>query len=239
MIIALTVNNRPHYLRETLESWREVRGIETAEALFICEPGCPEAVELCEKADFFRWSGRVLLTERAGVLLAPWLALSAGFAAAAGRHGDFCVLAEEDMVVSTDALELLAWAAERYRADSQVLAVNLGQPEMVSPNMRVVVRQDHFNGWVWGTWLDRWAKIGPDWDKDYQHKGWDHRLNDHWVGELGYRCIAPAVTRSQHIGKEGGTHCTPEMFESLLAEGFQREVPEQKYRLGLYPPYIR
>ncbi len=228
MIIAFTVNNRPQYLRETLESWREVRAVEQASALFLCEPGCPEAVQLCEQADFFGWHGQLLCTERAGVLRAAWLALSAGFAAAAGQGEDFTILAEEDMVVSTDVLELLSWSAETYRGNGQILAATACQADPQPPrDFATVLQVPLFQGWVWGTWADRWAKIGPDWDTDYRHKGWDHRLNDYWVGQLGFRVAAPAVSRAQHIGREGGTHCTPQMFESLLAKGFQREVPPQ------------
>jgi len=54
MIVTFTVHNRPQYLRKTLESWREVREVDGITALFSCEPGCPEAVRLCEGADFFQ-----------------------------------------------------------------------------------------------------------------------------------------------------------------------------------------
>ena len=46
MIICFTVNNRPEYLRQTLESWSKVRGIGECLLLFRCEPGCDEAVQI-------------------------------------------------------------------------------------------------------------------------------------------------------------------------------------------------
>ena len=52
LTVAFTVNNRPHYLKETLESWSRVWGIEDTHLIFRCEPGCPEAVQLCESVDF-------------------------------------------------------------------------------------------------------------------------------------------------------------------------------------------
>lgn len=223
MIIAFTVNNRPHYLREALESWREVRGVSGVGALFSCEPGYPEAVELCRGADFFR-SRQVAVHEgHAGVLVNPKLALDWAF-----QQSDFAVLAEEDMVVSTDALELLEWCNGNFEYADDVLAVTLCQIYPQEPgDLATVLKVPWFGGWVWGTWRDRWQRLAPDWDTDYRYRGWDHRIQDYWVGEQGYKILAPAVSRVQHIGREGGTHCTPAMFDGLLAREFHRHVPPQ------------
>jgi hypothetical protein len=234
MIIAFTVNNRPQYLREVLESWREARGVGGVSAAFFCEPGCPEAVGLCSAADFFWSKYLVIHTQQAGVLVNPWIALSSVFTAG---H-DFAVLAEEDMVVSSDVIEYLSWASHEFEDDESVLAVSAHQHQVQPPgDLCATVKAGHFPGWVWGTWWDRWQAIGPDWDKDYSHRGWDHRLTDWWCKELGYQVVTPCVTRVQHIGQHGGTHCTPQMFEGLLAEGFRRQVPPQPYHL--YDPSAR
>ena len=50
-VIAFTVNDRP-VLGWVLESWRDVRGIGDAHLIFRCEPGCDEAVAICESVDF-------------------------------------------------------------------------------------------------------------------------------------------------------------------------------------------
>ena len=99
MIIAFTVNNRPHYLKETLASWEAVRGIGDAHLVFRCEPHCPEAVSLCQEVTF---ADRIVTVnrERSGVLANPWHALEQGSAL-----GEFVILAEEDLIVSPDVLE--------------------------------------------------------------------------------------------------------------------------------------
>jgi hypothetical protein len=225
-----TVHNRPHYLREALESWREVHGVDTISAAFFCEPGCPEAAQVCEQADFFRSRQVFVHGGHAGVLLNPKLALDHAFHAAGA---DFAILAEEDMVVSTDTLDLFDWCASTYESRDDVLAVSMHIHEPHAPaDFRTVIEARAFGAWVWGTWKDRWGSLGPDWDTDYRHKGWDHRINDHWVGERGYRVITPVISRAQHIGKEGGTHCTPQMFDGLLAREFHRQVPPQVYVAG-------
>jgi hypothetical protein len=229
VIVAFTINNRPQYLREVLESWREARGVGGVRALFRCEPGCPEAVALCEKADFFSHHQVSVNQYRAGVLANPLAVLEWAFQF---HRTDFAVLAEEDMIVSTDAVELLEWCNGSFEYADDVLAVTLGQHDPQPPaDLATVLKVPWFGGWVWGTWRDRWQALAPDWDTSYQHKGWDHRIQDHWVGELGYKCVAPALSRAQHIGRDGGVHCTPQMFEGLLARGFQREVlPQHGYR---------
>lgn len=224
LVIAMTVNNRPQYLRETLRSWERARGVEHALFVFACEPCCQEALEVCEG---FRAARREVFRnpQQQGVLRNPWWALTRAF----GYGQDFAVLAEEDMVVATDTIEYLAWARGEYRNEPNVLAVSTHSERPAGGDPRMVRRIPHFSGWVWGTWADRWAKIGPDWDTDYRHRGWDHRLTDHWCKELGMTVATPDVSRSQHIGREGGTHCTPAMFEGLLAPSFQAEVGRSPY----------
>ena len=226
MIVCFTVNNRPHYLREALESWREVRGAGQVAALFSCEPGCPEAERVCAGVDFFERQTMILQPEHRGVLLNPKLVLDHAFLTAGT---DFAILTEEDMVVSTDILEYFAWAAGVYEPGERILGVTAAQIDPQPGSFSTVLEVPWFQGWCWGTWADRWSGIGPDWDTTYAHNGWDHRLNDHWTGELGYRMAAPAISRVQHIGREGGTHCSPQMFDSLLAREFHRHVPPQAY----------
>ena len=227
-VVTFTVNNRPDYLRETLASWEQVRGIESALLLFRCEPGCPEAVSVCRAVSFAET--RVTVSPgRLGVLRAPWQAFEDGFA-----ESRFVILAEDDLTVSQDVLEFFAWC-QRYENDSGVLGVTTYQHD-AQPGGLAGVRtadwsdDDRWHFWVWGTWRDRWdAFLYGDWDFDYSHRGWDWRIRDHWV-RRGLRMMAPSAGRSQHIGKYGGSHCTPAQFASLRSPSFTPSVPPQQYR---------
>lgn len=237
MIIAFTINNRPQYLKETLESWSRVRGIGDAELLFRCEPGCAEAVAVCRSADFAPAHYRVN-EERAGVLANPWLALDKGF-----DWDDFVILAEEDLIVSPDTLEYFTWA-QRYRDDPSVLGVTTHQHHERPGGLAGAGPADwsadggwHF--WVWGTWKDRWDRLlRDDWDFTYREngggpsqRGWDWRIRNKLVIGQGMTMIAPSLSRSQHIGRYGGSHCSPADFDVVASRCFAGlEVPPQDYQ---------
>lgn len=250
MIIAFTVNNRPDYLRQTLESWSKVRGIGDWVLIFACEPGCPESVEVCKSVDF---ASAVIATSqrRQGVLRNPWLALDHAFGVAPDLHGphDFAVLAEEDLIVSPDVLEYFTWC-QRYADDPSVLGVTTYQHHEQTDGLQGVgpadwSRDDQWHFWVWGTWRDRWQSLLRDsWDTAYEEngggpnqRGFDWKIRNTLVVGQGMHMIAPSLSRSQHIGKFGGTHCTPDQFESLLSPSFAGlDVPPQNYHEVNYLP---
>lgn len=241
MIITFTIHNRPHYLRQTLESWAQVRGIGDADLIFCCEPGCPEAVGICEAVDFGRTSLVAVNSQRLGVLANPWRAFDMAFVHGEIHGTDFAVLAEEDLTVSTDVLEYFTWC-QRYRDDPSVLGVTTYQHHSQPGGLAAVgpadwARDDQFHFWAWGTWRDRWESLLRDsWDLTYEEngggicqRGWDWKIRNTLVCGQGMKMIAPSIARSQHIGRDGGVHCTPDQFEALLARGYVQDVPPQDY----------
>jgi hypothetical protein len=231
LCVVFTVNDRPHYLEETLESWRKVRGIEKASLIFRCEPGCEEAVRVCEAVN---WAQRVVLVnpQRYGVAGNPWRCFEMAFN---GIGHDFAILAEEDIVVATDTLEYFRWCAETYRWGN-VLGVTTYQPEPVAPPDHVVQadwsEDEYWHFWVWGTWRDRWNTVlRHTWDHDYSNNGWDWNIRDNLVLGKGMVMASPGVPRSQHIGQFGGTHSPPDdyLFRMLQAEGYEAEHPRYAY----------
>lgn len=240
MIIAFTVHNRADYLRDTLESWSRVRGIERHHLFFSCEPGFPESAEVAKSVDFAP-STTYVRGARQGVLANP----RAAFASAFNRRdcGNFAVLAEEDMVVSPDVLEYFAWC-QRYGPDATVLGVTTYQHHKQRGGLAGVgtadwSRDNQWHFWVWGTWFDRWVRLLKwNWDTTYEEngggpmqRGWDWKFRNTLVIGKGMRMIAPAMCRSQHIGRLGGAHCTPDQFDGLLSKCFAgADVPPQNYR---------
>ena len=228
--IVFTVHDRPAYLRRTLESWERVRGISAARLVFRCEPGCPGAVALCRSVGFAEATVTVN-PRRYGVLTSPWHAFEDGFTA-----GRFTILAEEDLIVSTDVLEYFTWCDQRYRDDPGVLGVTTHQHDAQPGGLAGIAPacwtgDDPPHLWVWATWRDRWRRLlRADWDHTYAHRGWDWRIRDHWVLGQGMRVMAPSMARSQHIGEHGGAHCMPGQFGALESRCFAGDVPPQDYR---------
>ena len=183
-VVVFTANDRPHYMARTLDLWSRVRGIGDCRLIFRCEPGCPEMAALCGTASDFAGEVTVIVNEeRHGVLRNPHTALTTGFA-----FGDFVILAEDDLTPADDTLELLAWCRDKYAGDPQVIAASASRIDEYPGGPSGVMRHDRFHCWIWGTWRDRWENLlSPDWQFDYALGGWDWRINNYWLGELGYR----------------------------------------------------
>lgn len=245
--VCFTVNNRPRYLRETLASWSAARGVDDVAFVFRCEPGCDEARDLCSQFAGEHGGFVTVNPHRYGVLGNPWAALETGFSA--DDDSNFCVLAEEDLIVSPDVLEFFTWC-QQYHADPQVLGITSYQHDEQPGGLTGVgvadwSRDDQWHFWVWGTWRDRWANlISHDWDFTYRAdcgcppnmRGWDWAIRNHLIRDRGMKMIAPSLCRSQHIGKFGGSHATPDQFEGLLSRCFAGlDVPPQDYQQVTWP----
>ena len=106
-----------------------------------------------------------------------------------------------------------------------VCAHQIGQP---IGDDRDVLRSVHFSPVVWGTWRGDWQReFREGWG---QHpNGWDAQVNAN-LRRWGGKVLIPARSRSQHIGKEGGAHCTPAYFPRTVSRSWVREVGPQAYR---------
>jgi len=226
-VVAFTANNRPHYLRETLDSWSQVSGVGDAHLIFHAEPGNTEVLAICHAV---RFAGRLTVVQnphRYGALGNPWHAMESGFATGA----PFVILAEDDSPVAADILGYFTWAAGHFADRSDVLGVCAFQRNRLPGGPHAVTTMDRFYPTVWGTWAGRWAQVLRDgWDFDYRHKGWDWRINEHHIATQGYRFAGPCESRSQVSGKFGGTHMTPDLFAGHLSDCFRPDYPAGEFQ---------
>lgn len=210
--IAITVNDRPEYLEQVIESWHKVRGIEDTWVIFQCEPESRECQDLCLKAKFPKQVVKINQTKMSA-LGNPYVAIQSGFSDVGDI--DFVVLGEDDSIVTADALEFFRTAARKYYRHEQCLGVcsfqyrPAGKPYMIYP-------RHYFASVVWGTWRNRWDIIRSRWTFNYD-PAWDRMLLD-LVAPGDYFFAFPTISRSQHIGRERGTHMSPEQFEELQAK---------------------
>lgn len=229
--IVLTAHRRPTYLRESLESWRKVRGVEDWRFYVFLEP-TDRTEKMYEVLNDFDdiIDGVVLNEEKLGVLKNPHKAMSQSFESSA----DFTVLAEEDIVVTSDVLEYFTWAAETLQDDKKILAALAWSDHLYENDAQFseVQTLEWFNPLIWGTWRDRWEEVlSPTWDLTYEWDGWDHHLNRQIIPDGGYSLVRPRYSRSQHIGKHEGTHMIPQNYLESTTAFFQPEIPGQNYFL--------
>lgn len=235
--VVITVCNRPFYMKEVLDAWQEVRGIENWRFIFMVEP-TPNTQAQVSIIQSFRHPQKEIVFNPVllGVLKNPWEGLNKSFSRGAG----FTVLAEEDLVPSTDILEYFEWAKAEARNRTEVLAVCTRpyKSETDSP-VREVFEQDRFHVHIWGTWKDRWDVLLRDtWDKNYStggpaDSGWDWNIDSRLIPQYKKVCLFPAASRTQNMGKFMGVHQQPNDFESTLSPSFVRERPPTTYRLSL------
>lgn len=194
--VAFTVScQRQRYLRRALESWARVRGVQDVHLLFSLEP--PGAFPVPE---FQHWACERfahVTVEVSPRLLGCSANTRHSMARAFELGADFAVLAEEDMLVSTDILEYFAWAEGQYRCDGRVRVVcghALKCAPSISPGLVTLV--PWFNPLGWGTWRDRWPGLSAEWDSG----GWDHALRMRVVKD-GWLSVFPVRSRTLHIGE--------------------------------------
>lgn len=215
--VVFTCYNRPEFLKETLDSWANVRGIESWRKWIFVEPSDrrDEVLRLIDKSplDF-----TVVLNEwKFGVLHNPWVALDTAFY----NGSDFAVLAEDDIIVSTDTVEYFTSASSMYSPE-ELLGVSAFTSNL-SGDDRKLVRAPTFGGLVWGVWKKSWYDhLRDTWDHDYsthngipgEQSGWDWNISTRIMPQLGKRFISPDVSRSRHIGRYG-MHITVQDFDSI------------------------
>lgn len=201
-VIAFTVSGlREKYLRESLVSWGQVRGIQDWHLIFCLEP-CRGTFPV---AEFTQWAHRcfasaeVLVNDtRLGCTRNTRQAMALAF----GRGAEFAVLAEEDVRVSTDVLEYFTWARDSYAADGDVAVVCAHAKSAERGGEHEAVRVGWFNPVIWGTWAGRWESfVRPGWGGiDGNPEAWDHNLRMR-IHDAGKVSLYPVRSRSFHIGQ--------------------------------------
>jgi hypothetical protein len=227
-VVAFTANDRPRYLQETLDSWRNVRGIGNAHLIFRVEPGHPDVLAVCRAADFAAEVTVTINPRRLGPGGNPWQAIEAAFTTGT----DFAILAEDDTPVADDILEYLDWARGRYARDPQVLLACAFQHHRRPGGPEAVVRLPCFYSQVFGVWADRWRDhLRHDWDFNYEHRGYDWNIRDRFMQARGFQAVFPCESRSQVSGEFGGTHLHPgEEYQAHLSDCFSAHYEPARFR---------
>lgn len=225
--MVFTAYKRPLYWDRVLESWSQVRGIDDVSVTVFLEPS--DFTDTMQAIVKYRFPhARVHVNpERVGVLENPYQALNTSFSAG----NPFTVLAEDDVIVSSDVLEYFQWAQSLHWDTSLLGACAFSRAVLPRQDPELVNQFPDFCPLVWGTWSDRWFKyLEPTWDHDYtsgpvsgQQQGWDWNIKLRVMGERHF--LFPSQSRSDHIGELGGQHMQPQDFSASRAPSF-REYQE-------------
>lgn len=222
--IFFTVFDRLVYLKKTLDSWAKVEGIENYDVYFKVEPSEFLDGELDVINDFYDKINTnlyiIINDELMGCAENVWSGFNALF-----EKYDFVILAEDDILVSKDILNYFDYLENKYNEDDKVSIISANTKDE-GIDSSLVVRQQKFNGLVWGTWKKYWVNYFKNtWDKDYSSGvpgGWDWNLTLRVLPNNDLYVIHPCVSRSQHIGITG-IHSTAEIFDLSQSPSFKED----------------
>lgn len=199
--VAFTVFNRPRLLRQALDGWAKVRGVEDALLIFCCEPGCPEVLEVCDQVDF---AGRQVLVNgrRLGHAANVEASMSAAFA-----YSDYAIQGLDDYVPSTGLLELHQWFRASYAADPSVLALTSGR-DVAAPSggLNGIWRCQLF-GALSGFHKAKWELLAGRWDEATDTDWWAW-VNSRWL-QSGprYDVLFPSVSYAMALDDPAANGC--------------------------------
>lgn len=255
--------HRPDYLRSCLESWTRVRGFSDLRQVTVRCGRSDSDVEAANELVALKTLGahvpvRFKLDDpEDAAVKGPDLALGKEIDAAFADDGcEFVIECDEDVVVSDDALEYVAWArsledfTRRWEPGTGVHAVclhnALGQGWLPryddsAANQETARLLPEFTSWCFGfsrkSWEETWR---PEWD--WNRSSGSHPLQHGWEWQMhrqaarGLRVMVPDASRCQNIGVEGGRFSTPGIFESSQAASFrEHRDPVFSYRLAEAP----
>jgi len=268
VVLVCTAWRRPAYLEQTLASWARARGVGKLGGLVVAlgpSDVMSEQIDVIKHgAHAMGLEDRLIITpDSAAAQASPGmhralgetlsavrkLRLPNGPPGSAGEPARAVICAEEDITVSDDVLEYLAWALGRFEADPLAAAVcahdasgqgwhipGIGQQGIGADQAEVVLAAD-FNPWVWATWAGRKLDflLGHwDWDATTGPVAWQHGYD--WqilrlIQQRGLHAVMPSASRSQNIGRDGGYYARPELFDQTLSASFRRHRDPVAYRL--------
>lgn len=250
--VVMTAKNRPGYLARSLESWTKARHAYCMSAFVLALGRSPVENEM---AGLAVREHRLPVTVR---MDSEQAAASPGVHRALGEAIDFAlsepgvnfvVCTEEDVEVSDDVLEYMAWARHLMDRNSELLvacAHNKGGcgwdnlhagPQDADVDQQVARPRAYYNPWCWGISRDSWFKIiRPQWDWECNtggaaDSGYDWNMAIRIMPRGGYLAVVPDAARSQNIGKYGGVYSTPEIYELQLALSYRPHRPPGIYWL--------
>jgi hypothetical protein len=201
LAVTFTVHNRPALLRQALDGWQRVRGIEEALLIFCCEPGCDEAADMCRAVDFAA-NFTVVNDRRLGHAANTARSMSYAYTSAG-----YAVAAVEDYVPSAGLLELHQWFRVNYAGDPSVLALSSARDVPAPHGGLAGVWRCQLIGALPGFHKAKWELLAARWD-EATDAGWWQWVNFSWL-QSGpcYDVLFPSVSYAMALDDPAANSC--------------------------------
>lgn len=220
--VTITVHNRPEYFKQVLATLKACPFKEEYTLFIGLEPGCPQTVEIAQSIDWMPVQYRVNKV-KLGVRKNPLELMTWAFSSGSIMN----VYLEEDTIVSPDILKLSNWYLENNPED-KYLALSYLNYESTVPNIPPTQLVDSNRLTPLGLCIRvySWKKwFAPNWMSDKQSRkvhgkqywGWDWTMSA-VLALSKLRTLTPLLSRTNHIGRENGTHATADFHDKTFPQ---------------------
>jgi len=162
-----------------------------------------------------------LNTSKLGVRKNPFSIIEKAF----DDGSEFNIHLEDDIKLSPDAICLANWYYEKFKHSNEYSAYGFfNKNSSYDSYEKLTVVKNRFFGLGWccykRDWIDIFKKYWFDDNIASKHfgrsKGWDWAVSGAFI-EFGKKQLLPTLSRSIHIGREGGTHCTAKYHDKIFS----------------------
>lgn len=221
--MAMTAFNRPGYMREVLYTLANNSGLEDYTLHFGLEPVNQEVIATAKSAQFMP-TVVVVNSHSLGVTENPYTMLKRVFET---TDVPGVLYLEEDVILAPDAVRLATWYFEHPERNNY-LCLNLYNPDsQADADPTSLIASDKFNALAAGITREQWEKHFKDgWHKN--PAGWDWSLID--IAKAVF-VLTPAISRSHHIGREGGTYYDASRHDAIYCPNPMCTQPASEFRI--------
>ena len=151
-----------------------------------------------------------------------------------GLKSDCYVSIEDDCVLAPDALHLADWFFEHHARQYPFLSLGRASKTGWERPDDILETPVIESPWAWCFTRDSWHWIRPRWNcKTVAPTGWDWSLT-YTMAVNQQTALAPVLSRATNIGRDGGTHGTPEWWDEHWAGNVysgDRPAPFSEYQI--------
>jgi hypothetical protein len=216
--ISITGNNRPEYLKRVVDSIKKNDYTQFDLLCFFLEPNCPENIKIADSVNFIKTYTQVN-HQKLGVRKNPYNALKTVFE----FGSEFNVYLEDDSILSPDSFDLANFYFNLSTKDKYIACAFFNMfkanpskktqlfAEQELSALGFCLFKENWNKWFSKYWFDDKISV----EQKIGGIGWDWSIRA-MMKKYNLKVLTPFLNRSQHIGRNKGTHCSPECHDSLF-----------------------
>lgn len=223
--ITVVAWRRPNYLREVLDSIIAAKPAGWSLIVTLDEGFDSKCLDMAFNCTAEIPTSIIALKSRAGINFANRNAYEAAL-----RMGSTLNLAlEDDTPIAPDCLRMLEWLDVNAKPRAALLVNCFSQSKTGTPQSGDIRVVNTFSPWGWA--FNRQAYediIRPAWMTS--QRGWDISLNEHYQ-KHNLAAFEPLMSRVRNIGREGGVHFSPKLYDQLLADFIVSDGSQTDYKI--------